>query len=216
VASLGAITLQSAEGLWDGTTIPGGKVKMLVKPNGEFYQFYGDAAGNLHGTLSVDAYNQLSVDTSSGKILGVNEKNKAAYASIVLSEKSLNSHAIGGPGMNRVVVQEYDASYNEPFTFADLAGTYSTTKDGKAYTFSIDASGLAFGATDLVSDSACQLRIIPNATKRFATVNISGCNYDPANGVGVGVALLAKSGSRQEIYIGTTTGYGATLHGVKV
>ena len=218
VASLGAITLQSAEGLWDGTATPGGKVRMLVKSNGEFYQFYGDETGdgNIHGTLSVDAYNQLSVDTSSGKILGVNEKNKAAYASTVLSEKTLNFDAIGGPGMNRVVVQEYDASYKEPFTFADLAGIYSTTKDGKAYTFSIDARGFAFGVTDLVSDSACQLRIIPNATKRFATVNISDCNYDPANGVGVGVALLAKPGSRQKIYIGTATGYGATLHGVKI
>jgi len=218
VASLGAITLQSAEGLWYGTATPGGVVRMLVQPSGEFYQFYGDTTpdGNIHGTLSINAYNRLSLDTSSGQILGVVEKNKAAYASTVLSEKTLNFDAIGGPGVNRVVVQDYNPDYNKPFTLADLAGNYSTTKNGEAYMFSIDASGFVSGATDLVSDSACQLKIIPDEIKRFAIINISGCKQEARNGVGVGVALLEGSGIGQKVFIGTTSGDGATIYGVKI
>jgi hypothetical protein len=208
---------QTAEGIWNGTATPGGNVKMLVQANGAFYQFYGTAApvGNMFGTSSVDANNALSFATSFGRINGIYEQNKTVYASTVVTNTTLNYTVSGGTGSSRVVAQTYDSTYTTPFTRADLVGNYDGATVGQASTFSIDANGNITGnAARYISTGSCPITgtITPNASKRFATVSISGCS-DSVDGVGV--ALLVGSGVGQQIYIGTQSGYGHTLYGVK-
>jgi hypothetical protein len=206
---------QTAEGLWNGTASPGGAVKMLVRANGAFYQFYGTAApvGQLFGTLSVSANNSLSFDTSSGRV-ELYEPGWTVVASSVITNSTLNFSLSGG-GRSRVVNQTFDSTYNSPFTKADLVGNYSGVTVGQNSTFSIDSNGNISGtAPRRITTGGCSFSgtITPDQSKRFAFVVISGCD-DSVDGIGV--ALLVGSGTGQQIYIGTQSGYGYTLYGVK-
>lgn len=209
---------QTAEGIWNGAATPGGPVKTLVQANGAFYQFYGTAApvGNIFGTLSVDSNNALLFDTSYGFFVGDGYVQGAAVsASTVVTNTALNFTISGGLGRTRVLTQSYDSTYTSPFTRADLVGNYDGATVGQASSFSIDANGNITGnAPRRIVGGSCPITgtITPNASKRFATVNITGCS-DSVDGVGV--ALLVGSGVGQQIFIGTQSGYGDTLYGVK-
>ena len=212
------VSQQTAEGLWNGTATPGGAVKTLVQANGAFYQFFGNAApvGSTFGTSSVDSNNNLSFATSAGNISGSGfVQGQTVSASVVTTNTSLNYTLSGGIGNTRVFTHSYDNTYTSPFTQAGLVGNYSGNTVGQSSAFSIDANGNISGnaARSIISGN-CPITgtIVPNATKRFATVNINGCS-DSVNGIGV--ALLVGSGVGQQIYIGTQSGYGFTLYGVK-
>ncbi len=209
---------QTAEGIWNGTATPGGAVKMLVRDNGAFYQFFGTAApaGQIFGTLSVNSSNALTFDTSFGRFASSGtEQGLTVSASTVITNTTLNFTSKYSVFAPRVITQSYDSTYTSPFTLADLAGNYSGASVGQASTFSIDANGNISGnAARYIVNGSCPVTgtITPNASKRYATVSIAGCS-DSIDGVGV--ALLVGSGVGQQIYIGTQSGYGFTMYGVK-
>jgi hypothetical protein len=221
------VVQQTAEGIWNGTATPGGAVKMLVQADGKFYKFYGTTApiGFATGTSLVDANNAFSYVTNDN---GENISGKAnillsASASTFVANTTLN-YTVSGGMLNtspRVIALTYDSSYTSPFTLANLVGNYSGATVGQGSTFSIDANGNITGNAaryiegGYETTGTCPITgtITPNASKRFATVSITGCSTDSVDGVGV--ALLVGSGVGQQIYIGSTTGKLKTLYGVK-
>jgi hypothetical protein len=225
------VVQQTAEGIWNGTwngtATPGGAVKMLVQADGKFYKFYGTTApiGFATGTSLVDANNAFSYVTNDN---GENISGKAniwlsASASTFIANTTLN-YTVSGGMLNtspRVIALTYDSSYTSPFTLANLVGNYSGATVGQGSTFSIDANGNITGNAaryiegGYETTGTCPITgtITPNASKRFATVSITGCSTDSVDGVGV--ALLVGSGVGQQIYIGSTTGKLKTLYGVK-
>lgn len=222
------VVQQTAEGLWNGTATPGGAVKMLVQADGKFYQFYGTTApiGFATGTSQVDANNVFSYkttdDTNGENISGNRNILLSASASTFIPNTTLN-YTVSGGMMNaapRVIALTYDSSYTSPFTIANLVGNYSGATVGQGSTFSIDANGNITGnaaryiAGAYETTGTCPITgtITANASKRFATVSITGCS-DSVNGEGI--ALLVGSGVGQQIYIGSTTGRLYTLYGVK-
>jgi hypothetical protein len=211
--SAAAIGQQSAEGLWNGTANAGGPVKMLVQSNGAFYQFYGTASptGRMFGTLRVDTNNDVIFDTSHGMINGTFEQGTSISATTVRTGTTLNYTMSGGVGNTRVITQTYDNTYSSPFVIADLVGNYSGVTVGQNSTFSIDANRNISGSIDTCNFSGT---ITPNASKRFADVNITS-NTCVLSLEGVGKALLVGSGVGAQIYVGTQSGYGFTMYGVK-
>ncbi len=221
------VVQQTAEGLWNGTATPGGAVKMLVQADGKFYKFYGTTApiGFATGTSLVDANNAFSyVNNDNGENISGNRNILlSASASTFIPNTTLN-YTVSGGMMNaapRVIALTYDSSYTSPFTLANLVGNYSGATVGQGSTFSIDANGNITGnaaryiAGAYETTGTCPITgtITPNASKRFATVSITGCSTDSVDGEGI--ALLVGSGVGQQIYIGSTTGRLYTLYGVK-
>lgn len=211
--SAAAIGQQSAEGLWNGTATAGGPVKTLIQSNGAFYQFYGTAApsGQLFGTLHVDTNNNLIFDTSTGKVSGIFEQNNTISATTVRTQTTLNYTSKSYVWEPRVITHTYDNTYSTPFTLADLVGNYSGVSVGQSSTFSIDATGNISGSISTCNFSGT---VTPNGSKRFADVNITS-NSCVLSLEGVGKALLMGSGTGAQIYVGTQSGFGYTMYGVR-
>jgi len=214
---------QYAYGIWDSAI-----TKMLVLPNGAFYQWFGTAIpiGQLHGSLTVNASNQLSYITSYGMYNGLYEQNWTVTSSSIVTSSTLAYSAIGGvvssPSTIRTYNFVFNNSYNSSFTNVDLTGSYSGISMGQNSTFSIDNAGIITG---LYNSCSFNGTISPNASKGYGLVSmtISGVNCSSSSSGGPAIGYLIKSGSGvgQQLWIGvseglfTTTAYGYSLVGVK-
>lgn len=217
---------QYAYGIWDGT-FSSTPVKMVVLPNGAFYQWFGTAApvGQLHGSLSINASNQIGFISSHGMLNGLYEQGWTVTTSSIVTASTLSFTASGGvlsnPGATRSYSLTFNSSYNSPFTNADLMGNYSGVSMGQSSTFSIDGNGVLTGI-----NGNCSLNgtVSPNASNGYALVSmtISGVNCNAVDqGSRIGYLTKSGTGTGQQIWIGlfsgiaATTGYGYSIVGAK-
>jgi len=220
------IVQQSADGTWNGQ-FGFTPTKLLVLPNGAFYQWYGTASplGQLFGSLMVDTSNNIGFSSSTGEFNGLLEQNWLITSSTITSKSILTFTETGGilsnKNTSRTLSFVYDPTYDTPMTLTDLTGNYSGVTMGQSSTFSIDGLGAITGV-----NGACSLNgtVTPNISKGYATVSaiISGVNcFNGING-GSHIGYLIKSGRGigQQIWIGLfqtppLTGYGYSLVGAK-
>lgn len=215
---------QYAYGIWDGT-FGSTPIKMLVLANGGFFQWFGMAAplGQLHGSLSVNASNQISFISSYGMLNGLYEQNWSVTNSSIATVSTLafttSGGVVGSPGTTRSYSLTFNSSYNSPFTNADLTGNYSGVSMGQSSTFSIDSLGVLTGL-----NGVCLLNgtISPNVSNGYALVSmtLSGVNCS-ATGSAIGYLIKSGTGAGQQLWIGvsgglyTTTAYGYSIVGAK-
>ncbi len=211
---------QSAEGIWNGTTLTGASVKMLVQNNGQFFMFFGTSLslGSAYGSLSIDDANNITFN----KIAGYYNSYISSNTKITSSDLKTSSYltfTTDDTSFAKVNLN-YDANYLAPLTLSQLQGNYSGAPMGQTSSFTIDANGNFTGTTPFhypSQSSKCKItgKITPNASRRFALAVITpeyGCSaYD-----GVAIFLVEGSGVGQKVYIGMATGYAATLYGQKL
>lgn len=115
-------TAQSAEGFWIGTTAKGSTVNLAVLENGETWGLYGNSTsvvGALYGNTTVNG------STLSGSGTGFNFVTRLAsngtYTGTVSSKANISLSVSDGTQFTGT----YDASYEQPATLANFAGTYT-------------------------------------------------------------------------------------------
>lgn len=116
------VATQSAEGFWTGTTAKGTSVSLAILENGETWGLYGNAnsvVGALHGNTSVSG---TSLSGSGG---GFNFDSRTvsngAYTGSVTSKSNISFSVSDGTQFTGA----YDASYEQPVTLSNFAGTYT-------------------------------------------------------------------------------------------
>jgi hypothetical protein len=216
---------QYAYGIWDGTfgLTP---VKMVVLPNGGFFQWFGTSAplGQLHGSLSVSTTNQLGFISSDGMLNGLYLQNGTVTTSSIATSSTLSFTVRGlvlsaGASATTSYSFSFNNSYNVPITNTDLAGNYSGILMGQSSTFSIDSLGGLTGVNGVCSFNGT---ISPDVSKGYALVSmtISGVNC-ATSGSSFGYLVKSGTGAGQQLWIGVSSGmgtqnaYGSSIVGTK-
>lgn len=115
-------TTASAEGFWVGTTANGSVVNLAILDGGETWGLYGTISalvGAVYGNTSVSG-NALS-GTGLGFIFVTRVSGSGLYTGSVTTKGTISMSVSDGTKLTG----NYDASYDQPTSIANLAGTFT-------------------------------------------------------------------------------------------
>lgn len=115
-------TTASAEGFWSGTTSNGTEVSLAILENGETWGLYGNASaltGAVYGMTSTSGTTLSGSGTGFNFVTGTSETG--TFTGSVSTKATINFSASDGTQFNGT----YDASYDQPASLANLAGSYT-------------------------------------------------------------------------------------------
>lgn len=145
---------QSAEGFWSGTTTSGTLVSLAILENGETWALYGNATNVIGAVVGNTTVNGSTLSGSGTDFNFVTRiAGRGSYTGTVSTKANISMSANGTQ-----FTGTYDASYDQPATLANIAGTYT----GGAVT-----GAIASQASTVVVDAS------GNVTSSFVSGNLS-------------------------------------------
>lgn len=199
----GGSSVNTAEGLWQGTSSSGANVTVAVLENGEAWG--GATVGNtLVSALAGTASGNGTAFSASGSefYFANNSVSSGSYSGTVTQRQRIQATSSNGGTIDLA----YNPYYDQPVTAADIAGNY--TLSGRTARYSISNLSLTISANGSFSivDGGCTTT--GNASPRSASksiVNVSATGSGTCalgNGVTLsGIALLDKSTTPNSLYV---------------
>lgn len=199
----GGSSVNTAEGLWQGTSSTGANVTVAVLENGEAWG--GATVGNtLVSALAGTASGNGSSFSASGSefAFSTNSVGTGSYTGTVMQKSRIQASSNTGGSINLA----YNTYYDQGITAADIAGTYSLS--GRTARYSISNLNVTIGATGnfTILDNGCTTT--GTATPRSAGKSIINVNASESgtcvlgNGVSLsGIAVLDKSATPNTLYV---------------
>lgn len=187
--------VNTAEGLWEGTSSTGADVSIAILENGEAWG--GAVVGNtLVSAIAGTANGNGSSFSASGSefYFSSNSVARGSYSGTVTQKQRIQ--ATGNSG--NTIDLAYDANYDQGVTAAEIAGSY--TLSGRTALYSITNLTFTVGANGAftIVDGGCTTTgtVTPRASGK-AIINVSATGTGSCvlgNGVSLsGIAVLNKT-----------------------
>jgi len=199
----GGSSINTAEGLWQGTSSTGANVTVVVLENGETWG--GSTVSNtLVSALAGTATGNGSSFSASGSEFAFsnNSVGSGSYSGTVTQKSRIQATSNNGSSINLA----YNTYYDQGVTAAEIAGSY--TLSGRTARYSISNLIFTIGATGnfTIVDNGCTTTgtATPRASGK-SIVNVSATGTGTCvlgNGVSLsGIAVLDKTVTPNSLYV---------------
>lgn len=200
----GDSTVNTAEGLWQGTSSSGAKVTVVVLENGEAWGGATDGNSVVSALAGTASGNGTSFNASGSEFyFSSNTVSSGSYSGTVSQRQRIQAT---NPSTGNTIDLAYSASYDQPVTASDIAGSYTLSGRTAKYSITNLPVSIAADGSFTVFDRGCTTK--GSATPRSASksiVNVTATETGTCvlgDGVSLsGIAYLDKTTTPNTLYI---------------